>query len=421
MKKTKKENTECFDAELGIADKISRMASSGISLEELFDYLFDQLHGQLKYNRMDIGFTEDQNQRILLTHVKSDYSPLHLSKNYAVDLYGSQFQLVFDTGKPHIIQDLEKYRGERRSEPIALMLKEGINSMIICPIFADETIIGIFSISSKKKNSYSARDSEFVQTIIERISLIIEKTYRLEQIEKTTATYMEMLSVVSHEMKSPLSSIITLGKTLINGYFGKVEEKQRNIVERMIKKAEYLHTLSSEYLSLSRFESGEFQLNPQLIDFLHEIIEPSIDIIQPQIDEKKIEFIQDYTERVYPINCDPDLIRIVAINLLSNAVKYGNTEGKIRLSIEHSYKRIKFSVWNEGPGFSELEKKMLFRKFSRLQSEELAKRKGTGVGLYVSWKIIQLHGGTIKADSEKGKWAEFYFELPQYMDMCIIN
>jgi len=74
---------------------------------------------------------------------------------------------------------------------------------------------------------------------------------------------------------------------------------------------------------------------------------------------------------------------------------------------------VALAVWNEGPGFPEAEKSRLFRKFSRLQTPELLKQKGTGVGLYTSWRIVRLHGGRIRADSEEGHWAEFRVELPQ--------
>jgi signal transduction histidine kinase len=108
-------------------------------------------------------------------------------------------------------------------------------------------------------------------------------------------------------------------------------------------------------------------------------------------------------------------------NLLSNAAKYGNNGGRAVLTVSLSGERLRVSVWNEGPGFPESEKIRLFRRFSKIQTPELLKRKGHGVGLYVSWNIIQLHGGRIWASSQHGQWAEFSFELPPRMDQCILH
>ena len=93
-------------------------------------------------------------------------------------------------------------------------------------------------------------------------------------------------------------------------------------------------------------------------------------------------------------------------------MKYGNVHGIVRISITADAETLKVSVWNTGPGFPESEKKNLFKKFSRIQTPELMSRKGSGVGLYMCWKIVTLHGGQIRADSTVGKWAEFTLEIP---------
>ena len=87
--------------------------------------------------------------------------------------------------------------------------------------------------------------------------------------------------------------------------------------------------------------------------------------------------------------------------------------GEIRLRVEQPEQRLKVLVWNEGPGFRLSEQSRLFRKFSRLTTPELLQQKGGGVALYTAWRIIQLHRGRLGAKSEHGKWAEFYFEIPQ--------
>jgi signal transduction histidine kinase len=246
----------------------------------------------------------------------------------------------------------------------------------------------------------------------ERLSQAVEKAYRIEQLSAAFNAYMEMLGFVTHELKSPLASIIQLGTTLTAGYFGAMDEKHREMVERIIRKAEYLQSLSNEYLNLSRFESGNVQLNARSVDFIGGVIEPALDIVAPQVEANRVRLEKSYPSDPLAAACDPDLMQIVAVNLLSNAVKYGNVHGNIRLNVDSTGERIRTSVRNEGPGFPESEKKFLFRKFSRLSTPELLGRKGSGIGLYMSWKIIQLHGGKIRADSEPGKWAEFSFEIP---------
>ena len=179
--------------------------------------------------------------------------------------------------------------------------------------------------------------------------------------------------------------------------------------------------MSNQYLNLSRFESSMMELKPQLVDFIDDVVEPTIELVAPQIDERGVKLERDYPDTVFPVRCDPNLIKIVMLNLLSNAIKYGNKKGELAITIKKLYRRFSVSVWNEGPGFSESEKRRLFKKFSRLEAKELIERKGSGIGLYMSWKIVQMHGGRIYAESEQGTGARFTVELPQHMDFCIVE
>jgi signal transduction histidine kinase len=250
---------------------------------------------------------------------------------------------------------------------------------------------------------------------------VVENTYLHVLLDQNHQAYLEMLSFVTHELKSPLSSIITMGRTMAEGYYGRIEEKQRDILDRVIKKAEYLHAVSNRYLNLSRLESGNMEFRPQLVDFIDDVVEPAIDLLAPQIEEREIKFERAYHSTVFPVHCDPDLVKIVLINLLSNGIRYGNRGGSLKISLGKGYKQFSATVLNEGPGCSERDNHLLFKRFSRIHSKELAGRRGSGVGLYVSWKIIHLHCGRIFAESDGRSWAQFTFELPQYMDLCIVG
>jgi signal transduction histidine kinase len=111
-------------------------------------------------------------------------------------------------------------------------------------------------------------------------------------------------------------------------------------------------------------------------------------------------------------------MRIVLVNLLDNAVKYGRDDGEVRVTFEIVASRhvkpeaLRISVWNEGPGFPPSQRNRLFRRFSRLDTPALKGTKGTGVGLYNTWRIVQLHRGRITAESKLGEWARFCVEIP---------
>jgi signal transduction histidine kinase len=248
----------------------------------------------------------------------------------------------------------------------------------------------------------------------ERLSQAVEKASRIEQLAQANKAYFEMLGFVSHELKSPLASIMADVSVLDGGYLGEMAPEQRVRLGRMRTKADYLLNLIREYLDLARIEGGELTIHPKAsVDLVKDIVEPACDIVAPQADEKKMRVERKHPDQPALATCDPDLLKIVAVNFLGNAVKYGRDGGIVRVSVERAPDRFAVAVWNEGPGFPASQRGGLFRRFSRLDTPELRKRKGTGVGLYTSWRIVRLHGGRVGATSQEGAWAEFTFTVPQ--------
>ncbi len=398
-------------------DHINLKIASLQSLEEIVDFLFESIQDIVPADRIAVSFFEENGKRLSIYYVKADYKELHLTKGYGADIKDSSLEKVFSAMTPRIINDLEEYlKDHKTSESTELLLKEGINSSLTCPLSVEGRPVGLLFLSSKKRNEYTKDHLAILLEIIERFGQAVEKTFRIEKLSEAINSYMEMLSFVSHELKSPLDSIISLGNTLSAGYFGKMDEKHRDYVLRMVSKAKYLREMTGEYLTLSRFESNQIDLNLSQIDFCKDILDEAIEIIVPQIFEKNIKLNRNFPEDGAPLQCDMTLIKVVVNNLLSNAVKYSNEDGVVDLNTTLTDDELTFSVKNTGPGFPPEAKSRLFRKFSRIETGELMKRKGTGVGLYTSWKIINLHRGDIGADSKEGEWALFKFTIPRVQD-----
>lgn len=408
-------------AERELLASIGRGISGTGSFEELLDAVFPDLGRLVPCDRLEVSLTEESGQRLVTRQVKAGYAPLLIEPGFTLDVSGSIYQAVCASRVPGA-SVLER-AGDAREElaPAHLLLDEGIGHIVILPVISGSAVIGVISCGTRGGGPYSDRHVFILGEALKLIQYTIERTYHADQIEKHYQAYTEMLGFVAHELKSPLSSIITMTRTMFEGYYGKVDPQQRDILRRIIKKTEYLDALSNQYLNLSRFESSLMELKPQLVDFIEDVVDPVLDLLMPQIEERSIDLQRYYQDTVYPVRCDPDLLKIVMMNLLSNAVKYGNRNGVVRITISKSFKKYSVAVFNEGPGFSDQDRHRLFKKFSRIQSKELIERRGSGIGLYLSWKIIQMHGGRITAESQLGLWARFIIEMSQHLDLCIVE
>lgn len=391
---------------------INNKVASFQTLGEIIDFLFDNIQGIVPCERIAVSFFEENGKRAVIYYVKASYEKIMLEKGYNADIDNSSLEKVFSERSPRIINDLQEYlKSHPASDTTKLLVLEGINSSITIPLLVEDRPVGLLFISSVNTSIYGRDHLAKLLMIVERIGQAVEKAWVIDRLSESINSYLEMLSFVSHELKSPLDSIITLGNTLAAGYFGRLEDNHKNYILRMVSKAKYLKEMTTEYLTLSRFENSDMRINVTETDIVSGVIDESVEIVLPLAAEKKVK-INNHSAGPVVVECDTTLIKIVVNNLLSNAVKYADDSGTIDIKLDVSGSELTLSVRNTGPGFPEEAKSKLFRKFSRIEKDELMKRKGTGVGLYNSWKIIRLHGGTIHADSKENEWAEFSFTIP---------
>jgi signal transduction histidine kinase len=400
--------------ERAVLDTVNQKVAAAASLPKLIDFLFQATRDICPCDRVGVAFIEEEGRLIRSYYSVADYEPLLIDAGYSEVLEKSSLRRVIDEGAVRLIDDLEAYyRQHPNSVSTRLILREGVRSNMTCPLRVDDRNVGVLFRSSRRPRAYTAHQVSLHLHIAERLGQAVEKAYRIEQLRSANLAYAEMLGFVSHELKSPVASLVTDATLLVEGYLGPMTDEQRKKVRRMIAKGNYLLGLVREYLDLARIEGGELRLNLRRVDdFLGEVIDQAIDIVLPQIEDQGMSLERSVPEAMPPVDCDPSLLRIVLVNLLSNAVKYGRPRGRIRVQVVLEDATARVTVWNEGPGFPESAQAVLFRKFSRVHKPELMQQKGTGVGLYTSLRIIQLHGGRIWATSEEGHWAQFAFHIP---------
>ena len=351
-------------------------------------------------------------------YVRATYDRVLLGKGYSEDLRDSSLERVLRNGSPRIIDDLQRYLEEHpRSRSTKLLLREGVRSSLTCPLIVEGRVVGFMFRSSRRPGVYTQHHVELQMALTERLSQAIEKAWRIEQLTAANRNYMEMLGFVSHELKNPVASMVTDARILADGYLGELDDKQKAKLERLIAKGEYLLDLVREYLDLARVEGGELQISMQCgVPFVAKVVEPALELVSAA-DRGGRHDPRDRAARrpdLLAADCDPSLLTIVLVNLLANAVRYGRPGGGLRLTVGPQHAPSARLGLERGTGLLARRAAAGCSASSRACGTPTAdRRRGTGLGLYNSWRIVQLHHGHIRADARPGEWAEFTFEIPQ--------
>lgn len=403
------------EQELAIIDRINQKIADQTSLEEIINFVFDAMEPVRASDRFSLAFLVEDGRRMMSHHVAANYDPLYLDRGYAEDFPGSSLNEVMNGTRARIIDDLRTYlQHHPHSRSTKLIIREGIRSSMTCPLVADGKAVGVAFWSSKK--TYAYRDDQVLRkrAIAERLSQAVRNAQLIEQLRKANEAYTDLLGFVSHELKNPVASLLTTANLFLHGYLGELTEQQLEKFQNIKSKGEYLLGIVDQYLGLARVEGGK--ITPRYVeveDIITRLVDPSLRVVEADLENRGMRLELDFPEGPLPATCDPDMMKIVVINFLNNAIKYGNEGGLIRLRAYLDGDGFHFHVWNEGPGFQREERNKLFRKFSRLQAPELIRRGGTGVGLYLCWRMVNAHGGKVRAISEQGQWADFSIHIPQ--------
>ena len=231
----------------------------------------------------------------------------------------------------------------------------------------------------------------------------------LKELDRMKSEFVDM---VSHELRSPLSSIRQKLSLIVDGLTGEINEEQGQIVSRVQHRIDGLIGMISNLLDLSRIESGRLVQQKERIA-LPEIIDETIDLMTQEAEKKRLKFEVAIDAQLFPIHADRQSMETVITNLLNNAVKYNREGGRVSVSAQNRGEFIEVKVSDSGVGISKEDLPRIFDKFYRIRSEYTRKVIGSGIGLPLVKAIVEAHFGTITVESETGKGTTFTVLLPR--------
>lgn len=279
----------------------------------------------------------------------------------------------------------------------------------------EETVLGrIFEVRytpTTDANGWRSGASRFAYDVTEREAaeaLMLEA--KLEA-ERATAAKTEFVAHMSHELRTPLTSVIGFAEVLYYGMAGPVSDVQRQYLSHIQHSGEHLLSLINDILDLSRADSGTLELRFEPVP-VKELVESAVQLIRNRADRGAVKLSVRVPANLR-VRGDDRKLRQVMVNLLSNAVKFTPERGRVTVrAVLLDTETVEISVTDTGIGISSEDQRRLFRPFSRvgLQPDD---HEGTGLGLVITRRLLELHGGSIQLSSEIGQGSTFTVRLPR--------
>lgn len=288
---------------------------------------------------------------------------------------------------------------------------------MIRPLNKLTTIAGVMTSGQydERAPTHSADEVGQLATAFNKMAIAIQQREvslqaAREQAERANQVKSMFLASVSHELRTPLNAIINLTKFIGLGMYGTVNEEQKDILTKVEARSKHLLNLINDVLDISKIETGSLELFVEADQKIDEIVLSTVETAQSLLLGKPVKIVCQIEPNLPTLTGDAHRIQQIVLNLLSNACKF-TEQGQIQVSVYMQHKEIIISIADSGPGISPDNHELIFESFRQTKAG-LRKGEGTGLGLPISRRLAEAHGGRVWVESTLGKGATFYVALP---------
>ncbi|MBI1803803.1 MAG: GAF domain-containing protein [Ignavibacteriae bacterium] len=395
-------------SQIEIINEVARKLTSQLNLEELLHVAASSIQKSFSYFDVTVFLlSEDRSEMVLEAHAGNfvDFLPHGYRQKTGDGLIG----WVGQHGERVLCNDV--------SQDTRYLAYEYHNtrSELAIPIKADGVMVGVLNVEDTKLHAFDETDAIVLETLSDQLGVAIRNAKLYDEIRKANMKLTELdtmksefLGIVSHDFRSPLSSIILAGKALLKNESVQSVKRVKDYLQIIVDQANRLNQLAEDTLSITKIEAGRLSFHFKIVNFSR-LIEDAITMVRVS---SRHEIIHTVPPDVSFIKGDQAKLRQVIQNLVNNAIKYSPRGGKVTVAVEEqSPEQILVSVTDEGIGIPPDKIEKLFQKFSRVDSGEANQIKGAGLGLWICREIVEAHGGKIWIESEIGQGSTVKFTL----------
>jgi signal transduction histidine kinase len=394
---------------LEAANRCARALGSSLEIEQAFGAFIREVRGLVPFDRTAIVLVESGAARTMASAGRgaSEVFP----PGSAGPLHGTVLDRVL-AGEVVVRRDL----AEAEYPEDQVLLDLGLHSELLAPLMIGARPIGMISLSRVEANAFSEEEVELVSllgrlvaTAVQNIRAYEAERHTVEELQRLSALRADFVSLVSHELRSPMAAVIGAARTLQDRWRLLSADQREAFLALIGDETNRLAALIGDVLDTSRIEAGTFSYSFADID-LGRLVEDAVATAKLGQDEVRIQ--ANVADAVPRIRGDRERLRQVLTNLIDNAVKYSPAGDEVDVNVEPENGLVRISVVDRGPGIPYDQQRFIFEKFGRAEVRGSGSKPGTGLGLFIARSIAEAHGGTVDVHSRPGDGATFVVTLP---------
>jgi signal transduction histidine kinase len=319
--------------------------------------------------------------------------------------------------EPKQVADIAR-EGAYRTRFRDVLLRTGYRAVLAVPLVREEQVIGALSVNRKAPGEFLPGVIELLRTFATQSALAIQNARlfqelgdKSQELEAASRHKSEFLANMSHELRTPLNAIIGFSEVLGERMFGELNDKQAEYVQDILSSGRHLLSLINDILDLSKVEAGRMELELSRFD-LPAAIGSAVILVRERATRHGLGLDVSVDDRLGSFVGDERKIRQVLMNLLSNAVKFTPEGGRITVRAAPADGSVEVSVADTGIGIAQEDQEAIFQEFRQVGTDYARKREGTGLGLALARRFVDLHGGRIWVKSRPGEGSMFTVTLP---------
>lgn len=401
---------ECGDLEELVRDdpKAAALATSIHKYISKSLDLFTELKESIDMRSKEISFAQYLHEGDFWSDMLYCYTKNATALHDILDYYGRNVKAI----EPHA-----QHMREMIKFTIALAVLVNIAlALALASCFSQTTVrrLGtlmnnVHSFGKGQKQLVAVSGTDEIAELDQAFREMADARERAEQLRK------DMVAMVSHDLRTPLSSLVGYMEMFLAGVYGEVADHQRKVMVRLDSEIKRLARLANDLLDMEKIESGALDLQLSATS-VAQIITDSTNAIKAVAELRELTINVDYPPNA-AVFCDPDRIVQVIINLLSNATKFAPQCSEIRLDVNEESDLVRFAVTDKGPGVPLEQQAIVFDRFKQLAQPDAVRKQGSGLGLAICKSLVEAHGGQIGVTSVPGSGACFWFTLPRHENL----